>query len=103
MLLGMMKKQGADFANPFTLQHYLYLPSEETAQSAASELRGLGYEVEVRRSASAKPNDPFPWLALSTEGTLIDETAIDERRVQFEGLAAKYGGDYDGWEAAVPR
>ena len=103
MLLDLMRKQGANFSNPFTLQHYLYLPSEEAAEDAAGDLRSLGYEVEVRRSASNKPNDPVPWLALATEGTLVDERAIEERREQFDSLAQKYGGDYDGWEAAVQR
>jgi regulator of RNase E activity RraB len=32
-----------------------------------------------------------------------DETAIHSQAVRFLELAQRYGGEYDGWEAAVQK
>ncbi len=103
MLIDLMRKLDSNVNNPHTVQHFLYLPNEETAESAGGDLRALGYEVEITRSASPKVDDPFPWLVLASEGTLVNEKTVGDSRSQLEKVAEKFGGNYDGWEAAMPQ
>ena len=47
------EKNGADLTQPRDLVHYLYVPSQDAAEQAAAELRGLGYTAEPKPAAGA--------------------------------------------------
>jgi hypothetical protein len=87
---------GANLAKPTDVVNYLYLPAEQPAQAAALELRQAGFTVEVRPAATGSD-----WLALARMDLVPSPENIELLRERFEGLAAKFGGEYDGWEAAV--
>ena len=89
---------GADLARPTDVVSYLYVPDERRAQEAGAELRLAGYSVEVRPSATG-----VNWLALARVDLVPSVTNIRLLRERFEGLAAKLGGEFDGWEAAVTK
>jgi hypothetical protein len=101
MILSRLTKLGAEMTKAREVRHYLYLPSQEAASSAAKTLRSEGYEAEERLAGNAASNPPNPWLVLAKiEGVVNDET-VEQMRQVFETLASEYSGDYDGWEAAA--
>jgi len=96
LTLQQLTKAGANLDKPTDVVNYLYLPSEQLAQAAAAELREAGYSVEVRPAATGSN-----WLALARIDLVPSPENIQLIRDRFEALAAKSGGEYDGWEAAV--
>ena len=100
-VLAALVEAGADLSEPRDLVHYLYVPTEQAAQDAAAELRGLGYTAEAQAAAGAGPGDQNPWLVLANVDAVVDEERIGQERARFEELARTHGGEYDGWEAAV--
>ena len=87
---------GANLAKPTDVVNYLYLPTEQLAQAAGAELRQAGYTVEVRPAATGSN-----WLAVARIDLVPSPENIEVLRERFEALAGKFGGEYDGWEAAV--
>ena len=94
-----MKSHGANLLKPTEVNFYLYLPSQDAAEQAVAEARRSGYVAEVR--------SPLPgyetWLCFATRDMVPSIGAIELARVGFEALAARLGGDFDGWEAAIAR
>lgn len=79
-----------------TLAHYLYVPKRGAASALAAELEHSGFSVEVRLGA-----DGVNWLVLALQEALASEEAVASTRSRMELLVARYGGEYDGWEATV--
>jgi Regulator of ribonuclease activity B len=78
------------------MKHYLYFSKKSNAEEAGDRLRSRGFSVEVSKSA-AKEN----WLVLATIAPPKTGEQIDDLRDELESLATRFGGDYDGWEAAI--
>lgn len=98
LTLQQLAKAGANLDKPTDVVNYLYVPDERLAQEAAVELRQAGYSVEVRPAATGSN-----WLALARIDLVPSAQNIQMLRERFEALAAKSGGEYDGWEAAVTK
>ena len=96
LTLQQLAKAGANLEKPTDVVNYLYLPTEPLAQQAGAELREAGYSVEVRPAATGST-----WLALARIDLVPSNQNIGMLRDRFEALAMKFGGEYDGWEAAV--
>lgn len=101
MILGQLSKAGADISKPREVVHYLYLPSQDSANRAAEALREQGYEADAQRAANAASNPPNPWLVLARVERVVNGESVESMRCAFEKLAVEYDGDYDGWEAAA--
>jgi hypothetical protein len=78
------------------MRHFLYFPKKPSAVKAGEQLRSSGFLVEVRKGADGKN-----WLALATKAPPKTAEQMDELRNEMEALAAQFGGEYDGWEAAI--
>jgi Regulator of ribonuclease activity B len=78
------------------MKHYLYFPKKPNAEEAGERLRSRGFSVEVRKGAKGED-----WLALATKAPPKTGEQMDELRDEMEALAAQFGGEYDGWEAAI--
>jgi hypothetical protein len=78
------------------MHHYLYFPLQTDAAGAGEQLRDRGYRVEVRKGAEGKS-----WLALAKGARPKAKGEMGALRNEMESLAAQYGGEYDGWEAAI--
>jgi len=89
---------GGDLAKSTETIHYLYLPDESQARAAEMELLPAGYHVKVRPAAQGTE-----WLALATIDVVPTEDNIARIRNSFETIAERFGGTYDGWEAAVTK
>jgi regulator of RNase E activity RraB len=79
---------------PQWFEHYLYFDRHREAKRAASELRQAGYRVDLDRSGSQ-------WRVLAQHQLLPNEEALEEAIEFLEGLAERYGGEYDGWGVAI--
>ena len=91
-----LDKAGADLSKPTDLAGYLYTATEDAARAAAAELERAGYSVEVKPAATGTQ-----WLALGTIQLPPSQENIALLSSRFEAVAARVGGEYDGWEAAV--
>lgn len=90
---------GADLTQPRHVLYYLYLPSAESAANAADDARSHSFEVAVE---DPLPQYPGVWsLTCERRGVVLDTDTIRGNGDYFDGLAAKFGGEYDGWEASV--
>lgn len=86
----------SDADAPHLILHYVYLPSKEAAASVASEFRSSGFDTEERLGA-----DGVNWLVLARHVAVPTEELMAATRRTMETLVAKFGGEYDGWEADV--
>jgi Regulator of ribonuclease activity B len=101
LIVRQLRLLGADLSRPREVLHFVYFPTKEDAEDAATELRDEGYTVEVQPSADADTDPPNPWLALARKDAVVDEASVTVIRPRFEALAAERSGEYDGWEAAA--
>ena len=100
-VIGLLKREDADPSQRRELLHYLYLPSESAANQVSRDLLADGYTVEMRKASNADQNPPNPWLVLARIVTLINDENVERARNRLTELTSRYGGEYDGWEAAV--
>jgi hypothetical protein len=77
-------------------RHFLYFATKSNAEKAGKQLRDRGFLVEVRKGAGGED-----WLALATKAPPNTGDEMEELRDEMEALAQEFGGEYDGWEAAV--
>jgi regulator of ribonuclease activity B len=86
-----------DLTRPADVDFYLYLPTEGHARSAAAVAMREGYTADVQA-----PLEGFDsWLCLLSRRMVPSEPAIAAVRERLEELASAFGGEFDGWEAAV--
>jgi NAD(P)-dependent dehydrogenase (short-subunit alcohol dehydrogenase family) len=78
--------------------HYVFLPSRKAATFVGKDLHGRGFTTEERLGA-----DGANWLVLARHVAVPAEAAVAAIRRSMEALVAQLGGEYDGWEADVPR
>jgi hypothetical protein len=91
------RDHGSDLTRPRHVQHFLYFPDSATAHAAAAEIAPHGWECTVR-----PPLEGSSEFALVCEATtMADEAAVAVWHELFGGVAARHGGEHDGWEAAL--
>jgi hypothetical protein len=106
-VLAAMRQHGADLRKAAHTIHYLYFPSRSAAESAAGDLRAQGYEVQVDRAAAP----PFwkrlfsrpKFVCIAENHAVPNESAVFATSNKMSRLAAKFGGEYDGWEASIEK
>jgi regulator of ribonuclease activity B len=90
------EKEGSESTTSEPMKHFLYFPKKRDAERAGKELRSRGFSVEVRKGA-----DGENWLALAKKLSPKTGEEMSNLSDEVEALAAQFGGEYDGWEAAV--
>lgn len=99
LVLDQLVEAGADMNAPRHVVYYLYFPDQERAADAAAEASSEGFDTDVRPPL---PDDPDQWaLVCDRHDYVLDLEIVRGNTDLFEGLAARHGGDYDGWEASV--
>lgn len=99
LVLEQLQQHGADLSQSREVNHYLYVPTREAADALAAIVLNEGHEASVRESAGG--DESKPWLVVATSHTVVDPEGVAAARRVFTELASEYGGEYDGWEAAV--
>jgi hypothetical protein len=79
-----------------TIEHYLYVGSLKAARQMTSGVAKRGFEAEIRRGVKGN------WLVLARQQVIPSEKAIAAARESLEALAEERGGEYDGWQVALP-
>ena len=92
-------KHGADLTQPRHVLYYLYFASSDLATKAADEARSQSFGTTVKEPL---PEYPDRWsLTCEHRGVVLDTDMIRTNGDFFDSLAARFGGEYDGWEASV--
>lgn len=76
--------------------HYLYLPTQQNAQTVASALEQRGFRTQCRLGA-----DGANWLVLARHNVTPTLDLITSTRRTMEGVVAPFKGEYDGWEVEL--
>ena len=98
LVLGQLIGQGADLSKPRHALYYLYFASRDTAEQGAAEARTGGYACEVR---DPLPEYPDQWsLVCERSDAVLDPPGVRAADELFQGIADRYGAEFDGWEAA---
>jgi len=99
LVLGQLMQQGADLTKPRHALYYLYFATKASAEAAAEEARGAGYQCAVREPS---PKQPDQWaLVCERPDAVLDPPGVIAADDLFQGIADRMGGDFDGWEAAA--
>jgi len=97
LVLLQMAELGADLAKPHHPEFAFEIPSSDTAEGIAAVLSSLGYQVE-----HFDPDEDNPSHQIIAECAMVLELeALNKLSLQFEALAEKYQGSYDGWGAEI--
>lgn len=97
-VLAQMRKAGADLSKPTEVNFYLYFKERRAADNAAAHAAADPLIATVRPG-----RDTSSWLCLVSGQMVPDEAAIHAMAVRLLDLAKQYGGEYDGWEAAITK
>jgi Regulator of ribonuclease activity B len=95
-VLEQLAQHGADLTKETEFVHYLYFDDEASARSAAEQLADIGYTAKGRASDDS--------VLIQAERDAVPTIENVRRMRQFmEVIAEQFGGEYDGWEAAVTK
>jgi hypothetical protein len=98
LVLIQLKKAGSDLSKPHGIEFFLYLPSEASANKAASQIRDHGFQAAVQ-----PPLKTAEWLCFATKTMVPELSELQRIRRDFERLTHELGGNYDGWGTEVEK
>jgi hypothetical protein len=101
-----LEAAGADLRLPTHTIFYFYFPSEQVARSAGQELEREGFRIDVHPAPAPwwkRLLGRREWSCLADRVLVLEQQAVFDRSDRFRSLAARLGGQYDGFEAAVTK
>jgi hypothetical protein len=103
LVLQQLREHGADVSQPTAIRHYLYVPTHAEAELAVAELTARGFAAVLTPPLGALGDGTTStdWGVVATETAAPSIEHVRATRAVFARLATKFGGTYDGWEAAV--
>ena len=96
LVLKALNKNGSDLSKPHKIDFWFDFPTEEAARAVAQEVSERGFEVEVHRN-----NGGEDYSCKAVKNMVPHLSAMQGLTRQFESIAEKHGGVYDGWGAEV--
>jgi hypothetical protein len=103
-VLRQLEAAGADLSLPTHTICYFYFPTEQAARTAAEELRREGWKTDVHPAPAPwwkRLLGRRDWSCVADRIDVLEEQSVFDRTDRFNALAARLGGEYDGFEAAV--
>lgn len=88
---------GSDISKPHDIDFFMFLPSEDEARTAATEIERLGYSIA---SIGRLPGQA-QWQVHATRRMAPRLEAMTATTRTLEAVASRHGGDYDGWGTGV--
>jgi regulator of RNase E activity RraB len=98
-VLADLQRHGSDLSAEHTLEYYLYFQNSTAASEARAALEASGFKIS--RSGEAGRLNTF--LVVAAISLVPERQHVIALSDQLEALALKFGGEYDGWEAAIVR
>jgi hypothetical protein len=93
--LATLRERVADPDSPRRIEFYLFFPARESAEGSLTPLRSAGYEVDTRTPASRERDI----LIVASREMPLDLGMLTRCRREVAGIAAVFGGTFDGWDA----
>jgi hypothetical protein len=103
-LLGVFRKLGVSLTKPREVNFYFLFPGESDADSARAMLLQSKIESDKTRIDVPWWKRLFTrpqWMVSVTQTMPLDEARIKSTTAQFQKIATRCNGRYDGWEANV--
>jgi hypothetical protein len=97
LALRQLSGRGADLAKPRHVIHFLYFVNEEDARAAAQAIGEASWTTKVEPPTETM----VEWCVRADGDRTVGPETVAALRSWFEGVAAEYEGEYDGWEAAA--
>lgn len=88
---------GVDLSSPVLVRHVLLVRDPAGAEALAAAVTADGYDVRIDTMDGG-----LTWIVRATETALLTAVHVARARARFTSLAARHGGEYEGWEAAAP-
>ncbi len=95
-LIDQLRKRGSDPFKPHDLDFFLAFPSSDAAEQLATQLRGEGFDAEVKDTPHNGDLRYVLHLHKSMKLTVPDMQDLSRR---LTDAATARGGRYDGWSA----
>lgn len=93
-----LRQAGSDLSQPHEIEFFLYFPTQAGAQAVAAEVTKKGFTAELR------PEHGDTWPLQLLKRLKPTEKELLAIRAELSSIAAKHGGEYDGWgSSVVPR
>ncbi len=104
-IIAQLKRNGSDVTKPTDVVHYLYIPARRDAEEASRRSVAAGYRAAVGEPLGKLPNGTVEKrYSVVAHKTMVPSLGnVRRARTFFESLAHRFGGEYDGWEAAVTK
>jgi Regulator of ribonuclease activity B len=106
-VLDHMQQHGADLSKPAHVLFYLYFKSLDQSKAAADQLYTEGYKAAFHQTRPAslwqRFFGPKSFSCIAETRMVPSESNLSAAIDRMEALAAKFGGEYDGWEASIER
>ena len=94
-----LKDAGSDVSKPHPIDFFFYgFADRASAEKFAKELSLPNWKLDVHPA----PLEPG-WAVTASTEMVPDLYDISVVTGKFDALAPKFGGEYDGWEAAVTK
>lgn len=88
---------GSDISKPHNIDFFMFMPSKSKAKLAAAEMEQLDYSIASVERASGQSQ--WQIHAIRVMAPQLEAMTATTRTLQ--AVAAKHGGDYDGWGTGV--
>jgi uncharacterized membrane-anchored protein len=97
LALRQLAGRGADLSKPRHVIHFLYFAAEGEARAAAAAIDDTSWSTSIE----APVEETAQWCVRADGDRIMSSETTAALRSWFEQLAARHGGEYDGWEAAA--
>lgn len=107
-VLAAMRSHGSDMSKSAHTIHYFYFKTIDSANAAANDLRAAGFEnLRVHRAPTTsfwqKLFGPRVFSCIAETHAVPEQSAVFATTDRMNALAARLGGEYDGWEASIEK
>jgi len=97
-VLDALREMGVELDQPREVEFFLVLPSSPAAAAAAEDASAEGWAVEVQEPSPEDGSATWDVICQRPDAVLTQDFVRDTRK-RFTTLAARHGGDLDGWQA----
>ena len=99
LVLDQLLQAGANLRAPRHVMYYLYFNDRAKAEAAAGEATRSQFTATVSEQTAEQPES---WqVVCERKSYVLSMDIVRDNTDYFEQLAARFGGDYDGWVASV--